>query len=216
MEESILKDIKRIDEKLNSTCYHFYEAENLQKELVAKYRGDIDHIEKDLDYEDIAFDMYGNRFETPADYRSNLNNIKAKLEWHLAKLRDEKKQPKEQPVPNVSFVTNNNNHNHSDNHSSNTNSNNLSNNNNNSNTVDVKLLFEEARNVIEDDISLGEEELQEILAKINELEQLNNSDEKPREKWEKAKGAMTWLFTKGPKVATTILPLITEVIKLNN
>lgn len=207
MEESILKDIKKIDEKLNST-FHFYEAENLQKELVAKYRGDIDHIEKDLDYGYVDFSGSGG--DILPDYKSNLNNIKAKLEWHLAKIRDEKKQPREQQVSPFNIVTNNNNHNHSDNNSSN--NNNLS----NTNTVDVKLLFEDARNKIEDDISLGEEELQEILAKINELEQLNNSDEKPREKWEKSKGVMSWLFTKGPKVATTILPLITEVIKFNN
>ena len=209
MEEIILKDIRRIEDiGVDSD-----NARLLQKELVSKYRNDIPNIEKDLDRGYLAIN--GGTGRCP-NYIQNVINLKAKLEVLLAKIREKKKQPKEQPVPNVSFVTNNNNHNNSDNHSSNINNNNLSNNNNNSNTVDVKLLFEEARNVIEDDISLGEEELQEILAKINELEQLNNSDEKPREKWEKAKGAMTWLFTKGPKVATTILPLITEVIKLNN
>lgn len=209
MEETILKDINRIEETVNSP-FHGYEAEILQRQLVGKYRCDIDHIEKDLDYGYVETDSYGNSYHNIPDYTSNLYSLRAKLEWYLAKLREEKKQTKDQPVPPFSFVTNNNNHNHSDNNSSN--NNNLS----NTNTVDVKVLFEEARNKIEDDISLGEEELQEILVKITELEELNNSDEKPRDKWTKSKGVMTWLFTKGPKVATTILPLITEVIKLNN
>lgn len=211
MEESILKDIQKIEETLKLT-FHIYQAENLQKELVAKYRGDIDHIEEDIDpgYTDFS----GSGGDILPDYKSNLNNIKAKLDWYLAKIKDDKKQPKEQQVPPFNIVTNNNNHNHSDNNSSN--NNNLSNTNNNSNTVDVKLLFEDAREKIESDPSLGDKELKEILNKITELEKLYNSDEKPREKWEKSKGVMTWLFTKGPKVASTILPLITAIIKFNS
>ena len=200
MEEIILKDILRIE----GVGSNIDNAKILQKELVAKYRNEIPNIVKDLDRGYPA--LNGDTGRCP-NYMQNLTNIKAKLELLLVKIRDEKNKPQIQPVSPISFVNNNNNH--SDNHSNN----HISNTNNNSNTVDVKVLFEDARNKIEDDTSLGEEELQEILGKINELEELHNSDERPRSKWNKSKEVMTWVLSKGSKIASVVLPLITEVIK---
>lgn len=196
MEEIILKDILRVED----VGSNIDNAKILQKELVAKYRNEIPNIVKDLDRGYPA--LNGDTGRSP-NYRQNLINIKAKLELLLVKIRDEKNKPQIQPVSPISLVNNNNNH--SDNH--------LSNTNNNSNTVDVKVLFEDARNKIEDDTSLGEEELQEILGKINELEELHDSDERPRDKWNKSKEVMTWVLSKGAKVASVVLPLITEIIK---
>ncbi|HBF5906853.1 hypothetical protein [Clostridioides difficile] len=199
MEETILKDIRRIQEGVRSlSC-----AERLQNELVAKYRGEIDHIDKDLDHGYV--DFYGNGNDIQPDYMGNLNNIKGKLEVLLAKTKDEKSRPKDQPTPLVN-VTNTSS---SDNHSNNTN--NLS--NTNSNTVDIKLLFVNARKNIEDDTSLNDVEYEEILNRINELEEIHNSDESTRSKWGKSKQVMSWLLEKGPKIASTFLPLIQEVIK---
>ncbi|MGL5330132.1 MAG: hypothetical protein ACRDD7_12755 [Peptostreptococcaceae bacterium] len=201
MEETILKDIRRIETEIQSySC-----AERLQRELIAKYRGEIDHIEHDLDYGDYSMDDDG--YDREPDYIGNVNNIKGKLEILLAKVRDEKNKQPIQPVSPISLVNNNHSNSSSDNHSNN--NNNLS----NTNTVDVKLLFEDAKKSIDDDISLNDDEVAEILEKINELEELHNSDERPRGKWAKSKDVMNWVIEKGPKIASTILPLITEVIK---
>lgn len=207
MEETILKDIRRIENK------DYYRAEDLQTELVAKYRGEILHIDEDLDQGYVGFSS--SAYDVEPNYLSNLINIKAKLEVLLAKMRDEKNKPQTQPVSPIKLdlVNNNNSNSNSDNHSTNSSDNNNTLSNTNNNTVDVKLLFEDAKNKIEDDTSLGEEELQEILAKINELEELHDSDERPRNKWNKSKEVMTWVLTKGAKVASIVLPLITEVIK---
>lgn len=203
MEETILNDIGRIKESLATSSF----AEGLQKELVAKYRAYIPDIEQDLDSGFVDFTWSGKNGEP--DFRSNFINLKAKLEMLLVKIKDENSRSKEKSSPLV-HVTNTNS---SDNHSTNSSDNNNTLSNTNNNTVDVKVLFEDARNKIEDDTSLGEEELQEILGKINELEELHDSDERPRSKWNKSKEVMTWVLTKGAKVASIVLPLITEVIK---
>lgn len=194
MEETILKDIRRIEQTSTD-----YEASILQKELIAKYRGEIDHIEHDLDYGD--YDMEYGGYDRSPYYTENIVHIKGKLEVLLAKIRDEKNKPQTQPY----IVNTNTNTNSSDNY------NNLSNTNNN--TIDIKVLFEDARNKIEDDTSLSDAEVEEILDKINELEELHKSDERPRGKWAKSKEVMTWLYDKGAKVASTILPLIIKVIE---
>lgn len=195
MEEVILRDIERINKSLYSVL-----AEDLQRELIAKYRGEINHIEHDLDYGD--FDE--NDKPIPPDYSSNLINIKAKLEVLLAKIRDEKAKPKEQPVSPVSVVTTNNNTSSSNNQSTNTFSNN--------NTIDVKVLFEDARRKIEDNDSLTDTEIEEIIQRISELEELHSSDENKRSKWTKSKEILKWVIDKGATVASEVLPLITEII----
>ena len=60
---------------------------------------------------------------------------------------------------------------------------------------------------------MSDAEVGEILNRINELEELHNSEESPRSKWGKSKQVMSWLLEKGPKIASTFLPLIQEVIK---
>lgn len=214
MEEMIMDDIIKINIVLkdlsDSFLNDYYEyrvkhmdaAKETQRQLVSKYRNEIPHIEKDLD---IDIDEY---FDSDSEiYINNLNNLKVKLEVLLINKKDEKSMHIKQSVLPVSIVNNNNNS--SDNNSNN----NLSNTNNNTNTVDTKVLFEDAKKKIDDDISLNDQDVEEILAKINELEELHSSDEKPRSKWNKSKEVMTWLFEKGPKVASTILPLITKVIE---
>lgn len=202
MEGTISKDIERIIDIISTNSNNDEVTRTLQKELVAKYRNEIANIDKDLDRGVIA--LNGGAGRSP-NYVLNLNNIKAKLEILLAKLRYERSRPKEQSAPLVN-VTNTNS---SDNHSNN--NNNLSNTNNN--TVDVKLLFEDARKNIENDTSLSDTEVEEILNRINELEEVHNSEESPRSKWSKSKQVMSWLLEKGPKIASTLLPLIAEVIK---
>ena len=48
--------------------------------------------------------------------------------------------------------------------------------NTNTNNLDIKAMFEDARKVIEDDEALGEEEIEEIISKINEIEEIGNEE----------------------------------------
>lgn len=212
MEEIIKQDINKIIKSLelgqnNSATNRI--AEDLQEELLTRYKSEIPHIDSDLSY--YLPDLNGHGHDIYPDYISNLKKIKVRLEMFLVKIKEDKPIKKEEQSSGQTlniYATSS-----SDNHSTNSSDNNNTLSNTNNNTVDVKLLFEDARNKIEENASLGEEELQEILGKINELEELHDSDDKPRSKWNKSKEVMTWVLTKGAKVASIVLPLITEVIK---
>ena len=59
--------------------------------------------------------------------------------------------------------------------------------------------------------SLTDEQTQEILDKITELEEIINSKDKKKTKWEKAKSVLVWLADKSFDVAMTLLPLLLKV-----
>jgi hypothetical protein len=76
----------------------------------------------------------------------------------------------------------------------------------------LSSLFQAARNKVEYDESLSEQEMKEILAKIDEIEEISKSDEAKNKKWFKLRPTMEWLGTKGLSVAVNILKLITAVL----
>ena len=78
----------------------------------------------------------------------------------------------------------------------------------NQNNVNISVSFEQVRQQIEDMTSLTDRETEEILAKITELEEIINSKDKKKSKWDKLKPIIAWLFDKGFDVFMTILPLI--------
>lgn len=88
--------------------------------------------------------------------------------------------------------------------------------NSNTNTVDLKAMFKDARDLIEDDEALGEEEVKEIIDKINEIEEVSEEDTSKPKKWRKLKECVGWLSTKGVKVATTVMPLIMKILEEQN
>ena len=61
--------------------------------------------------------------------------------------------------------------------------------------------------------SLREEEIQEILEKVNELEKIISSKERKSKKWEMCNGIVKWIADKGGDVAISLLPLIIEGFK---
>lgn len=203
MKEMIIGDIEKIKDVLKYKSSD--RAKDLQEQLIPKYETKIKNIHSGLHSRSVAVinTMYHGTKTNDINYLKNLEILKGKLEMLLI----EESKPKDQPVSPFNFNTYNNSNSSSDNHADNT----LS--NTNSNTVSIELLFEQAKKNIDDNDSLTDDEISEILSKIEELESLHNSNEKPRTKWSKAKETMTWLFDKGSKVAVEILPLITEVIK---
>ncbi|MGY5267531.1 hypothetical protein [Paraclostridium bifermentans] len=96
------------------------------------------------------------------------------------------------------------------------NSGNSTNTNTNNNNLDIKTMFEDARKSIEDDEALGEEEIKEIICKINEIEEVGNEDISKPKKWRKLKGCVNWMSTKGVKVATTLMPIMMKMLEDRN
>lgn len=88
--------------------------------------------------------------------------------------------------------------------------------NTNTNNLAIKAMFEEARKAIEDDESLGEEEIEEIISKINEIEEVGNEEISNPRKWRKLKDCVSWMSTKGVKIATTLMPLIMNILEDKN
>ena len=81
----------------------------------------------------------------------------------------------------------------------------------NTNEINVTVSFEQARQQIEDMTSLTEKETEEILAKIAELEEIINSKDKKKTKWEKSKSVLLWLADKSFDVGMTLLPLLLKL-----
>ena len=77
--------------------------------------------------------------------------------------------------------------------------------------VNLNVTFEQVRSQIEDMTSLTDKETEEILAKITELEEIINSKDKKKSKWEKAKSLLIWLADKSFDVGIAILPLLLQI-----
>lgn len=84
-------------------------------------------------------------------------------------------------------------------------------NNTNQMTANINITFAEVKHKIENMTALSDPEIEEILEKLNELESIVNSKERKTKKWEKAKGIINWIATKGVDVAMTVIPLLMKV-----
>ncbi len=79
------------------------------------------------------------------------------------------------------------------------------------NQVNVNITFEDVRSQVEDMTSLTEEETQELLKRIDELEEIVNSKDKKKTKWEKVAPILKWLAEKSFDVGMKVLPLILKL-----
>ena len=84
---------------------------------------------------------------------------------------------------------------------------------NNTNNIEanINISFSDARTQVENMSSLREEEIQEIISKINELEKIINSSERKTKKWDNVKEHIKWIADKSIDVALVILPLIMRI-----
>lgn len=87
----------------------------------------------------------------------------------------------------------------------------INNNNTNSNSVEMNMSFEMARETVENMTALPDSEVEEILLKIQELENIVNSDERKTKKWENAKSIIKWIADKGIDVGKVLLPLVLQI-----
>lgn len=126
-----------------------------------------------------------------ADYRlaQYLKNVKEKLETFK---RMGYIEIKKDGSPNIVIHNENNNHNE----------------NNLSNTL---LSFQEAKQRIENMSALTDADIEEILQKINQLENIINSSDRKSKKWENVKGIVKWVADKSFDVAKVVLPLVLKM-----
>ena len=90
----------------------------------------------------------------------------------------------------------------------------ITNTNTNTNTnflSNINYSFQDARNEISNNSSLNDSEYNEILEKIDALENIVNSSDLKRTKWNKAKEIIKWVLDKGFDVAKVILPLVLKI-----
>lgn len=84
-------------------------------------------------------------------------------------------------------------------------------NNTNENKVDFNISFTDIRKKIEDMSALPDNEIEEVLSKINQLEVIVKSSERKSKKWENAKEIIKWVADKGVDVGIAFLPLLMKI-----
>lgn len=77
--------------------------------------------------------------------------------------------------------------------------------------LNLNITFEEARSKVENMTSLTDDETNEILDKITEIEEIVNSKDKKKTKWEKAKPLLLWIADKSFDIGMTFLPLFLKL-----
>lgn len=77
--------------------------------------------------------------------------------------------------------------------------------------VNVNISFEQVREKIEDMTALSREQTDEILEKINELEEISKEKSSRKTKWEQVKPIIAFALDKGADVAIAILSLVMQM-----
>ena len=83
--------------------------------------------------------------------------------------------------------------------------------NNNENRIDVDISFNSVREKVKVMSALPEAEINEILRKIDEIENIVHSSDRKAKKWENAKNIIKWIADKGVDVGITLLPLLLQI-----
>lgn len=85
------------------------------------------------------------------------------------------------------------------------------NNNTNENRNTISVSFDDVRRKIDSMTSLPYEDMEEIQAKIDELERIVQSNDGKSKKWSRAKDIIKWIADKGVDVGISILPLLLNI-----
>ena len=181
-EREIRRDILKIEETLQKS--DFNEMKALHRYLDGKYQHGI---------ADWGKSMYGYNAEYGFSYelldldsiRDNLSAMKPKLEAFIYRWNTTNRPSGFMKTPDVNVTV--------------------------SNTVNISISFEEARKQIEDMSSLTDEQTQEVLERIDVIEQVINSDSSKKSKWEKIKPILAWLADKSYDLGKAILPLLLKI-----
>lgn len=155
----------------------------LHRELDGKYQACIKDWRIGLwgSDKDASLIYYSMLAESPDSVLENLQMMKAKLETF--KFQMNAVSLPELPATQVNVTTN----------------------------VSIGVTFEQVRSQVEEMSSLTDEQTQEILEKINEIEEAVKSTGSKKTKWEKVKPVLKWLAEKSCDVGIALLPLILKI-----
>lgn len=92
---------------------------------------------------------------------------------------------------------------------------NASANNSSSISIDISVLFTETRKSIEDNLfgEMSNEAYVELLSKVDELEEINNTEYSRGKKWNKAKVVLDWVTDKGVNTFMQLTPIIMKMME---
>ena len=181
-EKEILRDICKIDAAIQNAEPD--EMESLHRYLDGKYQYGIADWGKSM-YGYV--DGYGFKYEwlDAGSLKDNLSTMKPKLEAFIYGWNAKSSSSGSARNSDVNVTVNN--------------------------TVNISISFEETRQKIEDMTALSCEQTDEILEKINELEEISKESSSRKTKWEKVKPIITFTLDKGADVAMAILSLIMQM-----
>lgn len=174
-------DIKRIDESITSGTD--VQRWELFREIDGKYQSCIADFYKGMWQSSHSSGiLYFNRLKgNPNEVLENLKMAKAKL--GVFRYGANATSSQMPPSTNVSVTTN----------------------------VNVSVTFEQVRSQIEDMTALSREQTDEIITKINELEEISKEKTSRKTKWEKVKPIIAFALDKGADVAIAILSLVMQM-----
>lgn len=179
----IIPDIKAIDEAIKSSDEE--KMKNIHLKIDGKYSTYIPGFGKSM-YGYSSADGFAYNYMGKESYLHNLRIMKGRLEGYLCSFPTPQNSKISQDI-SVSVPVSN------------------------SNDININLSFKDARKQIEEMPGLNEAETEELKAKINELEQINNEKISKKKKWEKVKPIISFVLDKGADVAITIMGLILQM-----
>ena len=90
---------------------------------------------------------------------------------------------------------------------------NIDNSNSNVNTTNINITFEKIEKEIKEDTNIQDDEKQEIIDKLNEIKEIQQSNKNKKQKWSLIKSILIFLLDKGVDFVITYLPQILLLIK---
>lgn len=90
---------------------------------------------------------------------------------------------------------------------------NIDNSNSNVNTTNINITFEKLEKEIKEDTNIQDDEKQEIIDKLNEIKEIQQSSKNKKQKWSAIKSILIFLLDKGIDFVITYLPQILLLIK---
>lgn len=91
---------------------------------------------------------------------------------------------------------------------------NINNSNSNVNTTNINITFEKLEKEIKEDTNIQDDEKQEIIDKLNEIKEIQQSSKNKKQKWSAIKSTLIFLLDKGMDFVITYLPQILLLIKI--
>ena len=182
----ILIDLNRIDKVIKEGTHQ--EQLRLHRELDARYQACI----KDwyvgfwggiYNKTSVACIKYSYIEDSPSEVVENLEMMRTKIETYQYQVNAIHPVPSNQPTTQINVTTN----------------------------VSVNITFQKARSEVKEMSSLTDEQTQEVLERIDEIEQVINTDISKKTKWERIKPVLAWLADKSYDLGKIILPLLLKI-----